>query len=146
MEMKILISFFGAAFPESITGKLNAINRRIKKIGKLSSESTRDRIFRMYSWGDEQDINRLFKEYMNSKYKEKLLKLYDSEKDIDIVETMMKIDHHYDLMSLNLCYTDRMSMANGVEARVPYLDFDLVELAGHIPESIKMKSGTAKRF
>ena len=40
---------------------------------------------------------------------------------------MLKIDQKYDLTSLNLSYSDHMSMASGVEVRVPAsLDFELV--------------------
>jgi asparagine synthase (glutamine-hydrolysing) len=51
----------------------------------------------------------------------------------------MKLDQQYDLMSLNLCYTDRMSMAAGVEARVPFLDFKLVRMMNSIPPNLKIK-------
>ena len=51
----------------------------------------------------------------------------------------MKVDHQYDLMSLNLTYTDRMSMAVGVEARVPFLDFDLIRVMNSIPVDLKLK-------
>jgi asparagine synthase (glutamine-hydrolysing) len=44
----------------------------------------------------------------------------------------------------NLNYTDKMSMANSVEARVPYLDVDLVELAGSMPVEMKMKGNVTK--
>ena len=64
--------------------------------------------------------------------------------DPDVIKNMMKLDQRYDLMSLNLAYTDRMSMASGVEARVPFLDFDLVRVMNSIPSSIKMKKDIPK--
>jgi asparagine synthase (glutamine-hydrolysing) len=47
----------------------------------------------------------------------------------------------------NLSYTDRMSMANSVEVRVPFLDHRLVELAGTLPRQFKLSNlGKAKRI
>ncbi len=47
----------------------------------------------------------------------------------------------------NLSYTDRMSMANSVEVRVPFLDHRLVNLAGMLPRRYKLSnSGKAKRI
>jgi asparagine synthase (glutamine-hydrolysing) len=40
---------------------------------------------------------------------------------------------------------DRVSMAHGLEARVPLLDHSLVELVATIPAGIKFKDGTMKR-
>jgi asparagine synthase (glutamine-hydrolysing) len=39
-----------------------------------------------------------------------------------------------------------MSMAHGVEARVPFLDHPLVEFAATIPADIKFKNGELKRL
>jgi len=36
---------------------------------------------------------------------------------------------------------DNMTMAWGLEARVPFLDHELVELAAHMPPSLKLKEG-----
>jgi asparagine synthase (glutamine-hydrolysing) len=36
---------------------------------------------------------------------------------------------------------DNMTMAWGLEARVPFLDHELVELAGHIPPALKLANG-----
>ena len=44
----------------------------------------------------------------------------------------------------NLNYTDKMSMAVGVEARVPYLDLELVEFANKLPVKLKMQGKTTK--
>ncbi len=39
---------------------------------------------------------------------------------------------------------DRVSMGNGVEARVPYLDLSLIELAMRLPVSLKVRDGEEK--
>jgi asparagine synthase (glutamine-hydrolysing) len=44
----------------------------------------------------------------------------------------------------NLNYTDKMSMAVGVEARVPYLDTELVAFANSLPVQYKMQGKTTK--
>ena len=41
---------------------------------------------------------------------------------------------------------DRMSMAHGVESRVPLLDRELVELSATIPADIKFKNGNPKKY
>jgi len=43
-----------------------------------------------------------------------------------------------------LTKVDRMSMAVSLEARVPYLDKDLVELAFRVPEKLKVNNGKTK--
>lgn len=43
------------------------------------------------------------------------------------------------LPALNLTYTDKASMAVGLESRVPYLDVELVEFAFKIPAPLKIK-------
>lgn len=44
----------------------------------------------------------------------------------------------------NLNYTDKMSMAAGVETRVPYLDKDLVAVSCKMPPNFKMRNITTK--
>ena len=44
----------------------------------------------------------------------------------------------------NLLYTDRMSMAEGVEVRVPFLDKDLVEYVYNIPDKFKQNGNEGK--
>ena len=54
---------------------------------------------------------------------------------------------HFDFKTLLpalLHVEDRMSMAHGLESRVPFLDHPLVELAATIPSSIKFKDGRMK--
>jgi asparagine synthase (glutamine-hydrolysing) len=56
---------------------------------------------------------------------------------------------HFDFVTLLpalLHVEDRVSMAHGLESRVPYLDHSLVELAATIPANIKFTNGTLKRI
>jgi asparagine synthase (glutamine-hydrolysing) len=55
---------------------------------------------------------------------------------------------HFDFKTLLpalLQVEDRVSMAHGIESRVPFLDHPLVELAATIPSNIKFKDGTMKQ-
>jgi len=55
---------------------------------------------------------------------------------------------HFDFKTLLralLHVEDRMSMAHGVESRVPFLDHPLVEFAATMPSNIKFKDGTLKK-
>lgn len=54
---------------------------------------------------------------------------------------------HFDFKTLLpalLQVEDRVSMAHGLESRVPFLDHELVEFAATIPSNIKFKNGTMK--
>jgi len=56
---------------------------------------------------------------------------------------------HFDfkcLLPALLQVEDRMSMAHGLEARVPLLDHPLVEFAATIPANLKFKGGQMKHF
>lgn len=56
---------------------------------------------------------------------------------------------HFDFKTLLpalLQVEDRMSMAHGIEARVPFLDHPLVEFAATIPADIKFRDGELKRL
>ncbi|MBD2297081.1 asparagine synthase (glutamine-hydrolyzing) [Nostoc sp. FACHB-190] len=55
---------------------------------------------------------------------------------------------HFDFKTLLpalLQIEDRVSMAHGLESRVPFLDHPLIELAATIPANIKFKDGTMKQ-
>jgi len=56
---------------------------------------------------------------------------------------------HFDFKTLLpalLQVEDRMSMAHGVESRVPFLDHHLVELVATIPANVKFQNGELKRL
>ena len=60
------------------------------------------------------------------------------------LERMLALEQRFFLCDHNLTYTDKMSMAVGVEARVPLLDLELVEFAARIPPRLKQRGPTGK--
>ncbi len=45
-----------------------------------------------------------------------------------------------------LLYADKLSMAHGLEVRVPYLDKEIVEFAERLPSSFKVRNASGKRL
>ena len=62
----------------------------------------------------------------------------------DSLTKMLFLDAKFFLTDHNLNYTDKMSMAAGVEVRVPYLDPDLMSVAARLPSSFKQHRATGK--
>ena len=57
---------------------------------------------------------------------------------------MLYLEQNHYLADHNLNYTDKMSMAVGVEVRVPLLDQDLVKLAAKLPVRYKQHGNEGK--
>lgn len=127
-----------------ISAHFNATGRRLSRLASLARLNAGSRVFGMYSWTDPKTLSGLLLEPPSTSPEEDFIDgmaIFNSE---DRIETLMSIDRRYDLMSLNLCYTDRMSMAAGVETRVPFLDFDLVETMNAIPNKFKVRGFEGK--
>jgi asparagine synthase (glutamine-hydrolysing) len=60
------------------------------------------------------------------------------------LQRMLLLEQQYFLADHNLNYTDKMSMAAGVEVRVPFLDPDLVALAARIPDRLRQHGAQGK--
>jgi asparagine synthase (glutamine-hydrolysing) len=63
-------------------------------------------------------------------------------------ESYFDLMTHFDFKTLLpalLQVEDRVSMAHGIESRVPFLDHPLVEFVATIPSNIKFKDGTMKQ-
>ncbi|MEK7167999.1 MAG: asparagine synthase C-terminal domain-containing protein, partial [Patescibacteria group bacterium] len=62
------------------------------------------------------------------------------ERTMDLAKRLMKADIDTWLVDESLAQTDRMTMAWGVEQRVPILDYELLELAMRVPTKYKVRS------
>ena len=73
-----------------------------------------------------------------------IVKLFDKAGDRGELNRSLYVDVKSYLVDNILTKVDRMSMAVSLEARVPYLDPDVVDLAFQVPESLKTDANTTK--
>ncbi len=130
--------------PAHLPGRFNALNRRLKRLSRLAGQAPGERLKAMYTWASDETVRSLLRDNSASPVDAGFAGHAAKAARPDILDTIQALDHRYDLLSLNLCYTDRMSMAAGVEARVPFLDLDLVRTMNAIPARMKVRGGQGK--
>ncbi len=79
-------------------------------------------------------------------YKELTKPFFDKVKDKDDVTKMQYIDINFWLIGDILTKADKMSMANSLEVRVPFLDRPLIDYASGIPTEFKVDKFTTKKL
>ena len=79
-------------------------------------------------------------------FKELTEKYYEKVKDKDEVTKMQYIDFNFWLIGDILLKADKMSMANSLEVRVPFLDRPLIEYARKIPTKYKVDKYKTKKI
>lgn len=82
--------------------------------------------------------------YGNKKYKDFTKPYYDKVSDLDVVTKMQYIDFNFWLIYDILLKADKMSMANSLEVRVPYLDREVIEYASKLPSKYKIVGNETK--
>ena len=138
---------------ESLTGHLdtnNHIKRRISKLFSGAGLSSQDRLINYFRWTDTSILDSLFSPELSRELKDHNSNSIMSDfieplmTNKTRLDCMLALEQRYFLTDHNLNYTDKMSMAVGVEARVPFLDKDLVNLASKIPNKYKQKGSVGK--
>ena len=119
--------------------------RRFKKLSANIDKSKEERMMGYFSWIDHTTLRHLFLEpndYNCFSYFENLNKFIPNEKSD--LNKMLFWEINTFLADHNLNYTDKLSMAVGVEVRVPFLDIELVEFSTNIPPNYKLKGNETK--
>lgn len=94
----------------------------------------------------EKEIDRLLvKPKGKKKTSELTAPYYERAKDFDDVQKMQYIDMKFWLRGDILRKADRMSMAHSLELRVPFLDYEVMKVAGSLPLSLKVDKKTTKK-
>jgi len=71
-------------------------------------------------------------------------KLKETDPEADFCKQILYIELKQRLPELLLMRADKMSMAQGIEAREPFLDHKLVEFMLNVPGNLKFKNNTTK--
>ena len=133
---------------EHLSSKLpnnNPYTRRIRKAFQYASNTQNERISSYFFWQRPSIIYNMLTKSVQMKVSERYpyMSIFKSLKNVndvpEILNKMLYLEGKHFLADQNLIYTDKMSMANGVEVRVPFLDRDVISLAARLPVKLKQK-------
>ncbi len=136
-----------------VTGYLDqsrAITRRVSKLFSGAALEGDARLVEYFRWAREADLLALYTPETRKALGIVLAAtpmldfLQPLPTTVAPLDRMLAIEQRFFLADHNLTYTDKMSMAVGVEVRVPFLDLDLVEFAARIPLGLKQRGSEGK--
>ena len=128
----------------------NPLFRRLAKLLNGAGLEGDERLVAYLAWSREADLMRLYTPEFRaglgrSPAAEPMLEfLQPLPASVRPLDKMLALEQRFFLADHNLIYTDKMSMAAGVEVRVPFLDLDLVEHAAKIPLGLKQRGRVGK--
>ena len=95
---------------------------------------------------DEGEKKKMLKHRVSKRTPQDITKpFFDKVKDKDQVTKMQYLDLHLWMAYDILLKADKMSMANSLEVRVPFLDKEVMSVASHIPTEYRVHDGVTKR-
>ncbi|UXI66385.1 asparagine synthase (glutamine-hydrolyzing) [Tahibacter amnicola] len=121
--------------------------RRIGKVLRTAELEGNARVAAYFDWCEsENDLADLFEPASGITVRPSALveALDHMPAHLSDLERMLLLDQRYFLTEHNLNYTDKMSMACGVEVRVPFLDPDLMVVAALLPDRCRVRGLTTK--
>jgi asparagine synthase (glutamine-hydrolysing) len=129
-----------------------ARNERLRR-GALSLQESDvlTRFVKIYSFFNAEMKSQLFQPWVKEhisldgqEARQALNRLYSDVENLDPLTQMLYIDTRANLPDDLLMVGDKTSMANSLEARVPFLDYRLVEFIESLPNSMKLRGFQGK--
>ena len=102
-----------------------------------------ERFIQHYFDRDQKDYSKTIKEkYVSNNYSQELIEsLFQKQReDISYIDKVLRIDLSTLIIDDPVKRIDSMTMAHGLETRVPFLDINLVEFLSSIPSVEKLKN------
>lgn len=146
--------------PAAVRGALDAMAHRVdqrtglgRRVGRLfagAGKSGDERLAAYFAWVQPEGLLPLYSADMRAcvaavRADQPMLDfLAEIPADRSPLDRMLALEQRFFLADHNLIYTDKMSMAAGIEVRVPFLDLEMVELAAHIPDELKQRGRVGK--
>ena len=153
------LDYFWSALPKPVCQMIskmadilpqgNTVLRRIHKVLRSAHLNSQERLVSYFHWSSPDWIEAVcgpvLQETLQNTNADPLLEsLNDLPKKTPLLNQMLYLDTRFFLADHNLHYTDKMSMASGVEVRSPLLDLDLVKFCASLPVEFKQKKGVGK--
>lgn len=134
--LKKMLLYVASAMPEGMKGKsflmrgCTPLEERYIGNAKIFEEGMKSKLLRQYD--------------SNLSYCDVTKPYFEESKSYSEINKMQYVDIHTWMRGDILLKADKMTMANSLELRVPFLDKVVFEAASKIPEELKTKNGTTK--
>jgi asparagine synthase (glutamine-hydrolysing) len=159
-HLGVKLSNIYSRLPHSLTDLAKDIvhllprSERLKRgVTALHEPDMLARFAKIYSFYSAEMKGKLFQNWVKQEIslngyeaKEALRRLYSDVQNLDPLTQMLYIDTRANLPDDLLMVNDKTSMANSIEARVPFLDYRLVEFIETIPSNLKIKGFRGKHL
>lgn len=136
-----------------LAGKLDQRSSFVRRMSKLMLSGGlrgNDAIVNHFLWATQGDTRSLYsRSFLESVQSVDAIQplgdyLGTLDRDHTDLNKALFLEQRFFLGDFNLNFTDKMSMAAGVEVRVPFLDVDFVQAAARLSDSLKVRRLTTK--
>jgi len=128
----------------------SALGRRYRQAFQFADSPRDERLAGYFSWLGRDEVTSLFSaEFRDEAARHNPLQpmldaMLELPENTHPLNRMLHLEQKFFLTDHNLNYTDKMSMAEGVEVRVPFLDPDLMAFASTLPPHFKQRGSCGK--
>jgi asparagine synthase (glutamine-hydrolysing) len=126
------------------------LGRRLARSFELADADPEQRLIHYFRWGTPARLRRLLSEPLQRQLQDPNASaplqdwLAQLPPGLSRLQQMLALEQRFFLADHNLHYTDAMSMAAGVEVRVPFLDPELLALSWRLPDRFKQRGRCGK--
>lgn len=145
-----IFTLFAPFLKESRNSKWGNLIRRVKKFNAMKDKNSMDRYYSMCSVSQPEVLKSVLNEALYHDMSGWKGRKQEIVKDIQLkgegMNDIFRSDFHTVLVGDMLYKTDMMSMANGLEVRVPFLDHRLVDFVMGLPSTYKIDALKRKKI
>ena len=127
-----------------ILPKSHPLLRRFSKAFEHASLNELERLTKYFHWLNAEVVADLFLAPLPTCCDPVVAYLSKLPTSMTPLQKMLQLETKFFLADHNLNYTDKVSMAEGVEIRVPLIDLEMVRLAAKIPDAHKLRGRHGK--
>ncbi|MCI5064579.1 asparagine synthase C-terminal domain-containing protein, partial [bacterium] len=120
--------------------------RRLRKLLELAGGSEAEQCIGYFHWLSTPLLRGLLsEEFLATAQRDPVEQFYHTlSPALSPLEKMLALEQRFFLADHNLMYTDKMSMAAGIEVRVPLLDQEVVRYASQLPDTFLQRGSEGK--
>ncbi len=116
----------------------------LKRLEQLTQIDARASILRWGSYFSPTQKSQLWRDAIQDEAETLLVNSFENARAESFMDRTLFADNHIYLPGDLLVKADRMTMANSLEGRSPFLDHEVVDWAARLPQNLKVRGRTGK--